>query len=94
MPQIWLTYDEMSEAFDIPRHVVRDTCAELGLARMRSSDGTTRARLSPGLMHQYLSTILAQHAGEPTGARHEQIALEMILKGQEPQRKADLALAA
>lgn len=84
MPQIWLTYDELSHAFGVPRSAVRDNCAELHLARMRSSDGLTRVRLSEGMAHQYLVGLIADRAGEARGARHAQLALELILREREP----------
>lgn len=84
MPQIWLTYDELSHAFGVPRNAVRDNCAELGLARMRNSDGLTRVRLSEGMAHQYLVGLIADRAGEARGARHEQLALGLILRDRQP----------
>lgn len=80
MPQIWLTYDEMAEAFSIPPGEVRSRCVELGLARMKSSDGTSRVRLSSGHACHYLAGLLADQAGEAQGARHEGAALEAMLR--------------
>src|SRR5262245_36822911 len=60
VPQIWLTYDELGALMNCDAAEARGTAAAIRLARRKSRDGQTRAKLSPFLAERFLNSLLQQ----------------------------------
>jgi hypothetical protein len=54
MPQIWLTYAELSDLLKCDASAVRRVVADQKWTRKKSEDGFTRVKLSPMLAHQFM----------------------------------------
>jgi hypothetical protein len=54
MPQIWVTYEELSELLKRDASAVRRAVINSEWPRRRSSDGHTRVKLSPTLAHRFM----------------------------------------
>lgn len=54
MAQIWLTYEEMAEAFGGSARQAREAAIENGWARMKGRDGVAHVRLTPAMARDYL----------------------------------------
>jgi hypothetical protein len=64
MPQIWLTYEELSELFKYETSAARQAVIDYGWPRRKSSDWLTRVKLSPTLAHQFMLTYAAKNGLE------------------------------
>ena len=71
MPQIWLTYREMADAFGTTPALARQGAIDRGLRRVKGHDGVAHVLLPPALAQQYLTGLLAQvgRAGRQPGTR-------------------------
>ena len=54
MPQIWLTYEELSDQLGCAPQQARDGAIAAGWDRRRCSDGLTRVKLRPAVAAEYL----------------------------------------
>jgi hypothetical protein len=57
VPQIWLTYDELAELMDCDAAAARTIAVAMPLARRKSRDGHTRAKLNGPLTDIFLDRI-------------------------------------
>jgi hypothetical protein len=57
VPQIWLTYDELAALMDCNPAAARSVAAAVPLARRRSRDGRTRAKLNGALTEIFLERM-------------------------------------
>jgi hypothetical protein len=64
MPQVWLTYEELSELLQCASSEVRQAVIEHEWPRRRSGDGLTRVKLSPALAHEFMLNYAATMGGE------------------------------
>ena len=91
MPQIWLTFDEMADAFGGSILDAKRGAEQNGLAYMKSSDGTKRVRLPPAMTKEYLSRLLTEANGGVYQPAHDMIALEKVVKAEFSQRRLPLS---
>jgi hypothetical protein len=54
VPQVWLTYQELGNAFNCDPGSAREAIILNGWSRRRCSDGLTRVKLPPASAHQYM----------------------------------------
>jgi hypothetical protein len=59
MPQIWLTYAELSELLKCELSDVRQAVSDNEWPQRRSGDGRMRVKLSPALAHQFMMSYAA-----------------------------------
>lgn len=83
MPQIWLTYQEMADAFGTTPAQAREGAIGGGLRRVKGHDGVAHVLLTPVLAQQYLTGLLAQAGGEGSHPGHMVVSLRVALQGLE-----------
>jgi len=86
VPQIWLTYDELAALMNCDAASARSAAVALGLARRRSRDGQTRAKLTQPLTDAFLELVLREHIARDLAAcasalraTHQQMAAPSVL---------------
>lgn len=80
MPQIWLTYQEMADAFGTTPALAREGAIGAGLWRVKGHDGVAHVLLTPALAQQYLTGLLAQVGGERPHPAHMVVSLQAVLQ--------------
>jgi hypothetical protein len=60
VPQIWLTYDELTALIDCDPAGARGAALAMRLDRRKSRDGQTRVKLTPSLIEAFLDGVM-QH---------------------------------
>jgi hypothetical protein len=88
VPQIWLTYDELSALIGCDAPTARVTAAALPLDRRRSHDGLTRAKLNmqlteiflDRLMQQWIDREIGQCADDLRSARERMAARPVVVE--------------
>lgn len=68
MAQLWLTYEEVADAFDCGVDEARRAIASCGWTRKRSHDGFIRALLPQDVMQAYIRRVAAQMQPQATRA--------------------------
>jgi hypothetical protein len=64
MPQIWLTYAELSELLKCDLSDVRQAVTDNEWPQRKSGDGRMRVKLSPALAHQFMMSYAAMGGRE------------------------------
>lgn len=62
MPQVWLSYSELGEHFDLATEAAREMVHVRGWDRRRCHDGLTRVKLPPDVALSYMVEFLNQTA--------------------------------
>ncbi len=79
LPQIWLRYDEMAEAFGGTAREARQGAIDAGHPRVKGRDGIAHVLLTPALAHQYLCFLMRGSAGTAYNPGHMISALGAVL---------------
>jgi hypothetical protein len=61
MPQVWLTYAELSELLKCELSDVRQAVVDEDWAQRKSGDGHMRVKLSPTLAHEFMLRYAAMN---------------------------------
>ncbi|NWG25149.1 MAG: hypothetical protein HXY30_12180 [Pseudorhodoplanes sp.] len=69
MPQVWLTYQELGNAFNCDPGSAREATILNGWSRRRCSDGLTRVKLPPATAHQYMIDYAREASFDQTADR-------------------------
>jgi hypothetical protein len=61
MPQLWMTYQEIADEWDMSADEVRDHVRDHGWKVKKSRDGLSRAQLPEALMRDLLQRMSSHH---------------------------------